>query len=259
MPFSGRDQSKSSGQVSLSLARPPRTSSGARSGAQASSTAEASSVTRGSPAHASSAARNSPARNICGVCASHRPSRGRVRATRAGPPGASPARLTVSATGRASSPPRSSDRQASIRRPRASVGRPGRAASCTSTQAVSSSPASRRAARTVSARVGPPQGRQTVRGRPASASSAQGSPGATATRTWAMRGSASSARTAWRSMGSPPRARYCFGRPPGPPARTPTPAAGTRAIRVPLIGKASRPCRAGSWAVPRRAGGRMRS
>src|SRR5690606_27778746 len=45
------NQSKSSGQVSLSLARAPRTSNGAGAEAAPSSTAEASSVTRGSPAH----------------------------------------------------------------------------------------------------------------------------------------------------------------------------------------------------------------
>src|SRR5690606_2876587 len=91
--------SKSSGQVTLKLRMSPGTSSGA---CPAASMAEASSVTSAPAACACRrAARNTPARNICGVCASQRPLRSSVAATRAAPE-TERADLTVSATGSAS-------------------------------------------------------------------------------------------------------------------------------------------------------------
>jgi hypothetical protein len=90
-------------------------------------------------------------RNICGVSARQRPSRGIVTATRD-----PSARLSVSATGSASRPPTSSCRQASMRRSRSSRGRQGRAASCTSTQSASSAGSAAIPARTESARSRPP-------------------------------------------------------------------------------------------------------
>ena len=110
------------------LSGDPSTSSGARP----SISIAAASSPGSSPSSRAfvSAASRRPCRNICGVCARQRRSRGNVRRLR--PP--SSACFTVSATGTASSPPTGSRRHAAISASTSGRRTQGRAASCTSTQ-----------------------------------------------------------------------------------------------------------------------------
>src|SRR5699024_1356158 len=78
------------------------------------------------------------------------------------------------------------------------------------------------------ARDAPPQGRPTVWGKPCKMAVASPSLGANPTRICPIRVSLSNAITVRRSMASPATAWYCLGV--CPPARRPTPAAGTIAI-----------------------------
>src|SRR5450830_320426 len=144
--------SMSRGSVTFRLRGWPSTSRGVCPSA---SMALASSVMAALSPAAPRAARSRSKRNICGVCASHRPSRGTVCSV------APAVLLTVSTTGRASRPPTGWLPTASIRVAIRPAVRPGRAASCTSIQSLPATSRSMacRPFRMESMRVAPPQRR----------------------------------------------------------------------------------------------------